>query len=206
VGILNGSLTSIGSTLAAAIRIGRRTIHVPYSVPYFASSFRNYGVLVPPSMVTVVYAYVGGFPHALLAANIAPNDTSCTLAATDGGSGLFGVYPGTSMEIVDKANTERFIVNTVVGNVITPVTPFTKSHTIPQAPDFITVTSVPPGVRLASSYLTTALLKTRGDSSISLEELTQPSRLNEEAGDLWRDIKFAKDLLKPYTVRMKDPR
>jgi hypothetical protein len=206
VGIVMGSLVTIGPSLAAGIRIGRRTIYVPYSVPYFSASFRNYAETQPPSKLTVVWAYVGGFPHTALAANIVHGTSTATLTPTDGSTGLLAVYPGTSMEIVDGVNTEYFVVQTVNNNVVTSTTPFVNDHSIPLSPDFIAVTAVPPGVRLATTYLNTALLKTRGDSSISLEEITQPRSIEKVAGDVWTDITIAKDMLKPYKSHVKKPR
>lgn len=202
-GLLMGSLTSVGQTLANAIRIGRRTIYVPYAVPYFTSSFRNYADVVMPSKLSVVWAYVAGFPHTQLQSSIAVNDATCTLVPTDGANGLLGVYPGTVMELVDGVQTEHFVVQSVVNNVITPTAPFANAHSVPQAPDFLAVTAVPPGVRLACSYLVTALLKTRGDSSIALEEITEPRQIQDAAGGVWSDIKLAKDMLTPYKVRVK---
>lgn len=206
VGVVMGNLNTVGASLASGIRIGRRTIYVPFSVPFLSSSFRNFGMVFPPSKLVVVWSYVGGFPHTSLSANITHGTLTATLTPTDGSTGLLAVYPGTSMEIVDGVNTEYFVVQSVSNNVVTSTTPFQFDHAVPAAPDFIAVTAVPPGVRLATSYLNTALLKTRGDSSISLEEITEPRRLKEVAGDLWPDIQLAKEMLKPYKSHVKKPR
>lgn len=206
VGLVMGQLASVGPQLASGIRIGRRTIYVPYSVPFIPSTFRNFIELEPPTKLTVVWAYVGGFPHTQLAANITAGTNTATLAPTDGGTGLLAVYPGTSFEVVDGVNTEYVVVQSVANNVITTTTNFINPHTIPQGPDFIPVTAVPPGARLAAVYLTTALLKTRGDSSIALEEINSPRSVMKVAGDVWADIQLAKDFLKPYKSHVKKPR
>ncbi len=206
VGLVMGSLNTIGSSLAAGIRIGRRTIYVPFSIPFLSASFRNFGMVFPPDKLVAVWAYVGGFPHTSLAANIVKGTNTATLTPTDGSTGLLAVYPGTSLEIVDGVSTEYFVVQSVSNNVVTSTTNFVNDHNIPQAPDFIAVTAVPPGVRLATIYLNTALLKTRGDSSIALEEITSPRSIQRVAGDVWADIQFAKDLLKPYKSHVKKPR
>lgn len=205
-GLLMGSLSSVGQTLANAIRIGRRTIYVPYAVPFFTSAFRNYPDVVMPSRLTVVWSYVGGFPHTQLQNSIVKNDATCTLVPTDGANGLLGIYPGTAMELVDGVNTEHFVVQTVANNVVTPTSPFAFDHPVPQAPDFIAFTSVPPGVRLACSYLVTALLKTRGDSAMVLSEITEPKQISQETGDIFSDISMAMKLLTPYRVRVKKNR
>jgi hypothetical protein len=206
VGLFMGGLTTIGSGLAAAIRIGRRTIYVPYSVPAFPANFRQFTQNEPSDKVTVVWAYVGGFPHTALAANITHGTSTVTLTPTDGATGLLAIYPGTSMEVVDGVNTEYFVVQSLSANVVTTTAPFANDHTIPLAPDFIAVTSVPPGVRLATTFLTTALLKTRGDSSISLEEISEPRSIEKVSGEMWADIEIAKSMLKPYMSRVKKPR
>lgn len=205
-GLLMGSLTPIGQTLANALRIGRRTIYVPYSVPFFTSAFRNYPDVVVPNRLVVVWSYVGGFPHTKLQTAIAANDPTCTLSQTDGSGGLLGIYPGTTMEIVDGVNTESFVVQSVAGNVVTPTSPFTLAHALPAAPDFTAVTAVPTGVRLACSFLINALLKTRGDSSIALEEFTEPRQIQKTRGDISADITMAMKLLTPYKIRVKKPR
>lgn len=206
VGLLMGSLTTIGSSLASAIRIGRRTIYVPYAIPFISSSYRNFGMTFPPDKLVVAWSYVGGFPHTSLAADIVAGTSSATLTPTDGSTGLLAVYPGTSMEIVDGVNTEYFVVQSVSNNVVNSTTPFVNGHTAPAGPDFIAVTSVPSGVRLATTFLCTALLKTRGDSSIALEEITSPKAIQKVAGDVFVDIMLAKDMLKPYMSRVKKPR
>lgn len=206
VGLVMGALNTIGSSLASAIRIGRRTIYVPYSIPFLSSSYRNFGMVFPPDKLVVVWSYVGGFPHTSLSATITQGTMTATLTPTDGSTGLLAVYPGTSMEIVDGVNTEYFVVQSVVNNVVTSTTPFQFGHTVPPGPDFIAVTAVPPGVRLATAYLNTVLLKTRGDSSIALDEINEPRHLQEAAADLWPDIKLAKEMLKPYKSHVKKPR
>lgn len=206
VGLQMGQLNTIGPNLASAIRIGRRTIYVPYAVPYIASNMRSFVEVVDSSKLTVVWSYVGGFPHSSLAANTLANASTLTLTPVDGGTGLYGIYPGTVMRINDDINSENFTVQTVVNNVITTVNPLVNAHTMPPAPDFLTVTAIPPGVQLAVVYLVNALMKTRGDGSISLEEITEPRRRNDTTGDLWPDLKMARKLLLPWTMRIKNPR
>jgi len=206
VGLVMGSLNTVGSSLAAGIRIGRRTIYVPFAIPFLSANFRNFGMTFPPDKLIVAWSYVGGFPHTSLAANITAGASTATLTPTDGATGLLAVYPGTSMEIVDGVNTEYFVVQSVANNIVTATAPFVNSHAVPAGRDFVAVTSVPPGVRLATTFLNTALLKTRGDSSIALEEITSPKVIQKVAGDVWVDIQMAKDFLKPYMSRVKKPR
>lgn len=208
VGLLMGSLTSIGPNLASGIRIGRRTIYVPYGIPVesFGTNFRNYAEVEPPNKLTVVWAYVGGFPHTSLEASITHGTNTATLTPTDGANGMLAVYPGTSLEIVDGVNTEYFVVQSVANNVVTATANFVNDHAVPPGPDFIAVTAVPPGARLACTFLTTALLKTRGDSSIALDDITSPKVIQKVAGDVWVDMQIAKEMLKPYMSRVKKPR
>lgn len=208
VGLQMGQLTTIGPTLASALRIGRRTIYVPYAVPYITSNMRSFIQISDPDKLLVVWSYVGGFPHSSLAASTLANAATFTLTPVDQAGGLYGVYPGTVLRILDTINTEDVIVQSVAGNVITPVTPLKFAHTVPAAPspDFIPVTATPPNVRLAVVYLVNALQKSRGDGSVSLEEITEPRRRNDTTGDMWPDVKMARKLLQPWTMRVKSAR
>lgn len=172
------------------VRFGRRTIYVPTTVCQ-----PQYGV----------WSYVNGYPHTSLAASCAVGATSLQLTPTDGGTGLLGVYPGTRLIIVDGASTEPVSVTAVTGSTVT-VAATAYAHTAPSAPDFLPVTSLPAEVTQAVIFLTAALLKTRGDNSLVLDELTEPSQVKPEAGDEFTDVDLAFRLLNPYRIRVKSGR
>lgn len=89
------NLSSIGSSVASSIRIGRRTIYVPL----YGVSVRNNDVGNPnlyygwPGKYVAVWSYVNGYPHTQLVGDIETGETSCTVQPTDGGTGLLGVIP-----------------------------------------------------------------------------------------------------------------
>ena len=188
------------------VRIGRRTVYVPVSAGIVG---RDNGAILTPTTgnnCMVVWSYVNGYPHTKLAADVAANAQTVQVAATDGSTGLLGVVAGMRLTIVDGVNTETFTVNTVTDATITTTAPLAYDHTIPEDPDFLAVTSIPDEVEQAVIFMATALIKTRGDNSLVLAEMTEPSQVKSSEGGVWEDVKFAMDLLKPYRVRVKSGR
>ena len=206
IGASMSSLSTIGSAAAAATRIGMRTIYVPMiGIPVRSG---DTGTPNPIQSLgghyTAVWSYVNGYPHTELASDITSGTSSCTLLPTDGGTGLLGVIPGfTQFTIVDGANTEQFTVATVNGTTVTSSAPFQFSHTLPTAPDFIPVTTLPKDVSLAVIYLATAIIKTQGDSGLVLAELTEPKSVSKFSGDEFSDVAIAMRLLQPYRIHTK---
>lgn len=200
VGFDPSSVQTIGATGAASLRFGRRTIYVPGSSLAAYEPRSPFGPIA--SRVYAVWSYVNGYPHTTLAAPAAAAATTITVAATDGGSTVLGVLPGTRLSIVDGSNTETVTVTAVNGTTLT-VTALANAHTPPDAPDFIPVTAMPADVTQAVIFLATALIKTRGDNSLVLDELTEPRTVRRVDGDELSDVTFAKELLAPYRVRVK---
>ena len=210
IGLDMASLATVGPSVASSIRIGERTLYVPFT-----------GIMQtwPPNQyfnvddMVAVWQYVAGYPHTSLAATCAAGQATITLTPTDGATGLLGIFPGVVMTVIDQtagtgavAQTESFTVQSVTGNVVTATSNFLHTHTVPTAPDFIPVTCLPDGVRLATLYLLTTLLKTRGDSSMVIDDIVEPRQIKHDSGDLWADFKLACNWLKPYKIRMKSPR
>lgn len=211
IGYSMSNLSSIGAQLAGQIRIGRRTIYVPLGSGNIFSPVL--GTLTGPlpiqsgGSVIAVWSYVNGYPHTYLTEPITAGATSCVVAPTDGGTGLLGIIDGvTQMTIRDGSKTERFTVQSVSGTTITPVVPFTYAHPLPVWPDFLPVTALPADVRDACIFATTFLIKTRGDNSIVLDELTEPKNVQKSAGDEWADLQWAMHSLEPYRIRYKKGR
>jgi hypothetical protein len=207
VGLFPGQLSPIGTALAQATRIGRRTIYVPYQIATIGTSSRQFLDVLPADKLTVAWTYVVGYAHSQLATNAVHGNNTLVLAPTDGGTGLLGFYTvNASLQIIDGASTERVVIQSISGSTITTAQPLLYDHTVPQAPDFIPVTSVPKGVQLGVTFLTNMLLKTRGDNAIQLEEITEPRHIQKDSGGIWSDFKIAYEALKPYIVRVKAPR
>jgi hypothetical protein len=218
VGLNPANVQSIGASVASAVRIGRRTIYVPYNQVFWngppPSSTPTETVPARYGRYYAVWSYTNGYPHTSLAANVTANSSTVEVTATDGAGGLLGVYPGTQMTIVDESATnpvsETFTVQSIAAatpsaNIatITTTAPLLFAHTVPASPDFIPVTALPEDVRLAVIFLATSLIKTRGDLSVVLDQMEEPKERQESSGDVNADVAYAMELLDPYRIRIK---
>ncbi|HVA08717.1 MAG TPA: hypothetical protein VNG12_18440 [Acidimicrobiales bacterium] len=218
VGASPTSVSSVGATVAAQVRIGRRTIVVPLAI---GSIFRSKDVpAITPyatqfGRVYAVWSYVNGFPHTKLHTSVLSGATTCVVTATNGAGGLWGVYAasgaflGTQLQIIDGVNTETVSVKSITaGTTTTTLTTsaFQHAHTVPTAPDFIPVTQLPEDIHQACITLTSALIKsTRGSRTMEMARAPgqPPSRqVMAQAGALgnWEN---ACDLLHDYGIRQK---
>lgn len=207
VGFDMSTLSSVGSSVAAMVRVGRRTIYVPVIGTQirpgdFGSPYPGYALT---GRMTVVWSYVNGYPHTQLSANVTAGTNTCTVLPTDGGSGLFGIIPNvTQLTIIDGAYTERFTVQSVSGTTLTSTANFARNHTVPSGPDFLAVTALPRDVEEAVILLATVLIKTQGDNSLVLQSLTtEPRPTQATAGGSDADYDRACQMLAPFRVRVK---
>lgn len=205
VGIDVGASMNSLSPLAdpSGISFGRRSIYVPVSAGIVGRDNGAPGLLRAGGQCAVVWSYVNGYPHTSLAAEVAAGATSVTVAPTDGATGLLGVLTGMRMTIVDGVNTETFTVASVAGTTITTTAALAYNHAVPTSPDFLPVTAIPADVEEAVILLVTTLIKTRGDNSLVLQEITAPDHEKDDAGDEFTDLKIAMSMLMPYRVAMK---
>ena len=217
VGADPSSVASIGA-VASMARIGRRTIYIPWSSTI---AFRQGDQLasVPTSWPTggktyAVWSYVNGYPHTQLVADVLANSTTCTVAATNGSGGLWGVFPasgtfpGTALTIYDGALTERVFVQGITPGTTTTTlttTPFANTHTVPAPPDFLPVTALPTVIHQAVISLTMALIKIRGSRALVMQQ-TPGSPPNAQAlaqAGALEDYRIACDILRRYAVKLK---
>jgi len=213
VGPYPGSVAPISPTQAQQVRISRRTITVPWMPSYLAGRPDDSIGFIPVGTAGSVYAvwsYVAGYPHTQLVANATAGTTTIQVASTDGQGGVWGLFPGTQLTIVDGGDTEQVTVlasPTAVSNTVAEltVTPLLNAHTVPSAPDFLPVTALPPAVHQAVISLTSVLIKTRGTRALTMPEIpgTRPSsQMLAQAGAL-EDYKIAEKLLENYRVRVR---
>jgi hypothetical protein len=220
IGLTPDTVSSIGAS-SATIQINRQTIVVPWTfLPVTgrpnASAPAN-SVMFPLGTVYVVWAYVSGYPHTMLTANVTSGATSCEVAATNGNGGLWGVFPasgsfpGTALTVKDGGNTETVYVQGITtGSTTTTLTttPFRNSHTVPAPPDFIPVTAIPADVEQAVISLTSVIVKVRGSRAQVMPQLPgtmatpRQRQVFAQAGAL-EDYTMAVSLLAPYRVRSK---
>lgn len=182
VGFDRSTASSIGPAIAAATRIGRRTIYVPIAGPYALGRSGDAPTQLPRGgrpggALYAVWSYVNGYPHTQLAADVEEGATTCSVNSTDGAGGLWGVFPssgsflGTELNVIDGQATERvFVQDAALNGATTTLTtsPFANAHTLPTAPDFIPVTAIPEDVHQAAIFVTTFLIKTRGVRGVTM--------------------------------------
>jgi hypothetical protein len=215
VGSYPGNVTSIGSSLSAAVTTGIRTIYVPlYGYPVRPG---DVGSPVTPwggygGSAYAVWSYVYGYPHTVLAEPVSQGATTCVVQATNGSGGLWGVFPGmTTFRIADKALTEFVLVAGITpgspsANLCTLTTSaFQNGHVLPIAPDFTPVTTLPDDIEQACISLTTVLIKGRGSMAQVMPTTPggQPSGKALGQAGATTDYGKAMKLLKPYMVRTK---
>jgi hypothetical protein len=167
--------------------------------PYFASntSFSSQGSLGfglparPRSTVFCHYSYIAGFFNDTLGANSLAAATSITVNEPT------GLTVGTKITIYDGAETENVTVasNYVFGSTTVPLSsPTQYAHA-----SGISVSALPPAIKQAAILVTTAMIKVRGDNSLTMAVISSPTSPNTGAAkDVNNDISMAMDILKPY--------
>lgn len=141
--------------------------------------------------VFLKYTYINGYANTLIAAAVA---TQSTLTVTDG----TGITVGDQLKIYDGMYSENVTVAStyVFGSTTVPLThPLIYSHNAG-----VSISALPPAIKEAAILATTAMLKIRGDSSLTMGVGTLPSQVTttQTQTDIGNDMAFAMDLLKPY--------
>lgn len=143
------------------------------------------------NLVYLKYTYINGYTNTLIASAVA---TQSTLTVTD----ATGITAGEQLKIYDGIYSENVVVadNYVFGSTTVPLTqPLFYSHNIG-----VSISALPPAVKEATILATTAMLKVRGDASLTMSVGTLPNssgtpNLEQNIGN---DMAMAMDLLKPY--------
>lgn len=142
-------------------------------------------------VVYLKYTYVNGYANTLIATAVA---TQSTLTVTDG----TGITAGSHLKIYDGMYSENVTVasNYVFGSTTVPLmAPLLYSHNTG-----ISISALPPAIKEAAILVTTAMLKVRGDNSLTMAVGTLPSQssvpqIQASIGD---DMAMAQSLLGPY--------
>ena len=139
------------------------------------------------------WSYVNGWVNTTLSQNAAQAATSIQLAS------VVGVYPGSSFMIYDAAVGDEPVTVSPSwapgANPVTLTSGLQFAHTAG-----ISVTALPPAVKQAAIFLTSALIKSRGDTAIVISDVGEP---NEKAtGEMLSagDQAIAAELLAPFQV------
>ena len=143
------------------------------------------------SPVFLKYTYVNGYANDLINTAVA---TQSTLTVKSG----VGITVGDTLKIYDGMYSENVTVASsyTFGSTTVPLTsPLLYSHSAG-----ISISALPPAIKEAAILVTTAMLKVRGDSSMTMAVGTLPSYNStpEIAQNIGSDMAMAVDLLKPY--------
>lgn len=139
----------------------------------------------------VEITYVNGYPNSVLSASVA--STASVLPVAD----MTGFVPGQDFTIYDGANTERvrvaafFVPDEGPGNLLLAA-PLVYSHTAS-----ISASALPPAIKQACIYVTSAVLKARGNASLVMTQLT-PSTFQTSNPSALADYNAAVDILRPF--------
>jgi hypothetical protein len=141
--------------------------------------------------VYLKYTYVNGYANTLIATAV---QNQSTLTVTNG----TGITTGDQLKIYDGMYSENVTVasNYVFGSTTVPLTsPLLYSHTAG-----VSISALPPAIKEAAILATTAMLKVRGDNSLTMAVGTLPSQATtpQVQQSISDDMSMAMSLLAPY--------
>lgn len=188
-GYPNTELYSIGDCSIAWIE--PQQIVIPNTtVSWTSQGPLQFGLNSSPSTpIFMKYQYVAGYTNTLIISAVA---TESTLVVKNG----TGIIAGQVLRIYDGQYSEDVTVDDtyVFGSTTVPLThPLLFDH----APS-VSISALPPAVKEATILVTTAFLKVRGDSSMTMGIANSASLSQNLGGNLGEEIALAKELLMPY--------
>lgn len=143
--------------------------------------------------VLVSMTYVNGYANTLLASNASVG--ASTLSVND----LTGFVPGQKFQVYDGADNELL----TVASSFTPAqaagslplaAPTSKAHSAG-----VSVSALPPAIKLAAIYMTNVLLKSRGNASVVMQGLSfTPTEILDKNPTVLSDYTAALNILEPY--------
>jgi hypothetical protein len=139
----------------------------------------------------VSITYVNGYANTLLSASVSASATSLSVDDLAGFTPLhqFMIYDGSSTELLTVSSS--FVATSGAGNL-----PLASAVKYTHAAG-ISVSALPPAVKQAAIYVTSAILKARGNASLVMQTLT-PTTIQSSNPSAAGDLMSAWDLLKPY--------
>jgi hypothetical protein len=166
---------------------------MPYTtanISYSSQGPLQFGMpAIPRAQVFCQYTYINGYATTVLAANANAAATTITV------SNPIGISAGLSMTIYNGQYTENIIVASTYtfGSATVPlVAPLAYAQT-----SGVGVSALPPAVKEAAILATTAMIKVRGDYSLTMQVSNQAGQATVNA-DGTGDLNLAKELLQPY--------
>lgn len=142
-------------------------------------------------LVYLKYTYVNGYPNTLIATAVATQSTLTVTNAT-------GITAGDQLKIYDGMYSENVTVGSTYtfGSTTVPLTsPLIYSHSAG-----VSISALPPAIKEAAILATTAMLKVRGDNSLTMAVGTLPSQATtpQVQASIADDMSMAMALLAPY--------
>lgn len=139
----------------------------------------------------VSVTYVNGYANTVLSASVSASATA--LPVTD----LAGFLPNSQFQVYDGSSTELLTVASSFAAVSGPgslplASPVAYTHA-----KGISVSALPPAVKQAAIYVTSAILKARGNATLVMGSLT-PSTIQTANPAAANDLAAAWDILKPF--------
>jgi len=135
--------------------------------------------------------YVNGYANTLLTASVSVGATSLSVSDTTGfiPNQKFMIYDGSSTELVKVAST---YVPVQGAGTVSLASAVVNAHA-----SGVSVSALPPAVKQAAIYMTSVILKARGNATLVMGTLT-PSQFMETNPSASSDLGSAMELLKPY--------
>ena len=144
----------------------------------------------PGNQMFLRYTYVAGYTNTLLADPALVGDTS--IEVKDG----TGITAGQILSLYDGLNTENVTVAStyVFGSTTVPLTsPLVFDHLVD-----VSVSALPPAIKEAVILITTAFLKVRGDSSMTMGVVTSANQTIQASDRYGSELTLAATLLNSY--------
>lgn len=143
----------------------------------------------PSNQMFLKYTYVAGYANTVIVTAVA---TESSLTVEDGtgitAGQMLSIYDGLGNEHVTVADTYEF------GSTAVPLTrPLVYDH-VPGT----SISALPPAIKEAAILITTAFLKVRGDSSMSMMVTTSPSIATPGSEKYGDELALATRLLSSY--------
>lgn len=163
-------------------QLGNWTSQGPLSFGSYNGGYQN--------EIFVKYTYVAGYANTIVAEPSAIGDTELTVLDA------VGIVAGQTLTIYDGANTELITVanDYVFGNnTVTLARPMLYAHDVDTS-----VSALPPAIKEAVILITTAFLKVRGDSSMTMQVTTLPTIQAPGAEKYGDELALAARLLSTY--------
>jgi hypothetical protein len=171
-----------------------QSIVIPWSVGnmnWSSAGPLNLGMAGSPrGTVFCRYTYVNGYANTLLGASCSAGSSSITVKDAT------GIIPNSKLTIYDGLNTENVTVSSTYTPDSTTVT--LAVNAVNAHSSGVAVSALPPAIKQAAILATTAFLKVRGDSSLTMSVTNTVSGSVPGSQFTSDDMALAQELLLPF--------